>query len=114
LREQSGVTQKLLGKRARLAAPRIHGIESGATTMSLLDALCLTAVLGVPLTTLLEPPTLAWADSRGPTPRDFTPPADALLGRMSDQEGALRIGCSPERVGERRRELGIPSVGKRR
>jgi hypothetical protein len=32
---------------------------------------------------------------------------------MTDQEAALRIGCSLDTVGERRRELGIPSVGKR-
>jgi hypothetical protein len=43
----------------------------------------------------------------------FTPQKDALLGTMTDEEAALRIGCSLKTVGERRRELGIPSVGKR-
>jgi transcriptional regulator with XRE-family HTH domain len=113
LREQSGLTQKLLGKRARLAAPRIHGIESGATTMSLLDALRLAATLDVPLAALLEQPTRARSEARGRYARTFTPEEDAMLGTMSDQEVGLRIGCSTGTARRRRIELVIPAFGYR-
>src|SRR5262249_43786735 len=113
MREEAGVTREALAERAGLKVSTVQGVEAGKANVSLLAALRLSAALGVPLVALLEPPARVSADYRGRPPRTFTPEEDALLGTMTDQEVALRIGCSIGTVGERRRELGIPSVGPR-
>src|SRR5262249_46995987 len=72
LREAAGLTQKELQERVKLSWWKVHEAEIGAKHVPLLAAPRLAAALGVPLATLLEPPTREWADSRGRPSRVFT------------------------------------------